>query len=245
MKKMNKKGQFDIAGILSNMWFWIILGVMAITGVGMRWMRKVNLNKRRLLVISVLGILFASGIVSLAMLGIGSVSGSGTGVHIDRISTTTAYTYNNGTAYTDAGEDDTVQSDFYVPDGAVVDGNITTGIWAVYRSNAEKAATCKVEVIKPADFTISNTEYSLIVEDAQSEIMSAWVNAASTSGAASHTHPKESSMLPFAEGVALGYASVKIEIDSTAFDALSQYDEKAVDVLICDYPYRFVMHNIG
>ena len=73
----NKKGQADFLGIitsvLTSVWFYVVLIAMALTGVGMRWMKKVSLNRKKLIAISIVGLLFATGLVSVAMLGIGSV----------------------------------------------------------------------------------------------------------------------------------------------------------------------------
>ena len=238
-----------LTSILSNVWTYIIIIAMAVSGVGMRYMRRVNLNRRRLMVLGAIGILFASGLVSMGMFGVGSTGGTitGAGVNIDRIQTVTAFDF-SGTlgSISDSGTDDQRMSDFYITENNVTGdaGNIQSGVFLLTRSGDLTATSCKVAVQKPPRFDISDTTYHLIVEDTNTGVMTAHVRATSDSGTASRaTHPKESTMLPFAEGVATGYVSFNITLDETGFDELTQYDYKDINVDMCGYPYTFRLHK--
>ncbi len=241
----NKRGQISITGILTNFYFWLILLAMAITGIGMRWMRKIHISKKMLIVISVIGLLFASGLVSLAMFNIGSIgSGYSSGVTINRIQTTTAFTFDNDTGgidIADVGVDNTRMSVFYLSEVQLpaTDGIIEAGIFSVTRNGPLTADSCQVRVIKPPRYEISDTTYHLINEDASTGVMNAYVMAAASSSAADTADPKESAMLPFAEGVSTGYVSFLIEIDGTGWAPLTQYDSKDIQTDICGYPYTF------
>ena len=251
MRKMNKRGQADIAGaivgLLSNVYFYIALLLMGVTGVGMRWMRKLNLTKGRIYFISAVGILFATGLFSLAMLGTGTAAGIGGGIGIERIQTTTAFHVDNdtgGTDVADSGIDDTRMSDFYLTEVDMnSDGVIEAGVFAVTRSGNLNAASCPVTVLKPARYEISDTTYHIVNEDADTGVMDAHILTGASSAVATTAHPKETTQLAFDEGVAVGYVSFSISLDETGFDPLTQYDYKDVNANICGYPYTWRIHK--
>ena len=237
----------NLTGILMNPVLYLVLLAMAVSGVGMRYLRRVNLNKSRIYLIAVIGLLFAWGIVSLSTFGIGSTAFSASSIDISRIQTTTAFHVDNDTTgvdLADVGVDDTRMSDFYIDEPtANADPIIEAGIFQVTREGKLDANSCPVSVIKPPRYDISDTTYHIVNEDADTGVMTAYVRATSDSGVATTSHPKETSSLPFAEGVSVGYVSFLIEIDETGFDPLSQYDKKDINVDICGYPYTFRLHK--
>ena len=244
MKNLNKRGNFG--SLLLNPWLYVVLIGMAISGIGMRTLKKVNLNKNKIYVISAIGLLFAFGIVSLAMLGIGGTGSliGGSGVIIDRIQTTTAYTLDNDTTgvnVADSGTDDTRQSIFYLTEPtANGDALIEAGIFTVTRKGDLIPASCEVRVIKPASYDIADTTYRIVTQDVDTGVMNAYVST-DTNAVATTSDPKETSQLAFAEGVATGYVSFLIEIDETGVDPMTQYAEKHIQTSICGYPYTFTI----
>lgn len=238
-----------IVALFSNIYFYVALVAMGLTGIGMRYLRKVNLNKKKVLLIGALGFLFASGLFSLAMFGVGSVGGgSSSGVHISQLQTTTAYVAGATTALglaTDAGTDDTKMSDFYVYETNVTGdaAAIQNGVFLVTRSGDLPAASCPVRVLKPASYDISDVTYRIVVQDQDTGVMTAYVHTGSSSAAASPSDPKETNQLAFAEGVSQGYISYNITIDETGFDPLTQYDYKDIVTDNCGYQYVFRIHK--
>ena len=95
-------------------------------------------------------------------------------------------------------------------------------------------------MIKPPRFDISDTTYHLVDETSASDTtMKAFVHTGSSTGAATAADPKESNYLAFDEGVANGFVAVNITIDETAWDELTQYDSKFINVDVCGYAYTF------
>lgn len=213
------------------LFFWAIFG---------KYFRRLNLKKGQVMLIGVIGLALTLGVAG--MLGVGTTGGIvSSGLTISQIQTTTAYTLLN---VSDSGVDDTRMSDFY-PDENILNGNapIDDGVWLVTRSGSLSPASCQVKVIKPPRYDISDTTYHIVDEDANTGVMYAYIYTGTTTDAADGTHPKETNMIAFDEGVSTAYVSVNITLDETGFDPLTQYDYKDIHVDICGYPYVFRVHK--
>lgn len=234
---------------LTSYWFIGLMLVIGLTSLGGSLLRKIpivrKLPKKLFLWVGVLAlamVLFPSLMVFSGTASLGS-----DGVVIERIQTTTAYVMRNdstGQTVADSGVDDTKMSDFYATEGFMnSDARIDTGVFLVTRSGALPPASCEVRVIKPPRYDISDTTYHIVNEDDTTGIMEARVYTGSSTSGADMTHPKETNMLAFDEGVASGYVSFNISIDETGFDPLTQYDYKDVRVDLCGYPYVYRIHK--
>ena len=226
--------------VLTSKTFLIILLAFTILAWGtiQRFFRRTPLNRNRIIALAIIGLFFAYG--GASMIGVGSTASllGASAIDIDRLQTTTAYNFTNGTIVSDSGDDDTRQSDFYV-NTMGANGWIDAGVFLLTRSGKLDANSCNVRVIKPARYEISDTTYHIVNEDATTGVMTAYVHTGSTTGVATTSDPKETNVLAFAEGVAQGYVSYYISIDATGFDALSQYDSKTIVTDNCGYPYKF------
>ena len=172
--------------------------------------------------------------------GTGSLAAGG--ADVVQLQTTTAYLFSgNVTAVADSGSDSTKGSVFYINETQVAgNGYIDTGVWQVRRAGSLPADSCLVQVIKPPRFDISDTTYHLVDEVSASDTtMKAYVHTGSSTGDASNSDPKETNYLAFDEGVANGFVAVNITIDETAWDELTQYDSKFINVDVCGYAYSF------
>lgn len=229
--------------------FWIVLIALGTT-FGYRLVRSIPLVKR-----IPKKVFFWSGIIGVVItLGIfGSISGlfgtgslGSSGVHIAQVQTTTAFVVDNAVAdVADSGVDDTRMSDFYLNDTQTAsDPVISSGIFAVTRDGTLNPTSCRVSINKPPKYVISDTTYGLLVEDSSTGVLTSYVMAAATSSAADTADPKATSMLPFAEGVSVGYVSFYITLDETGMDPLAKYDYKDVNVDMCGYPYTFRIHKL-
>lgn len=233
----------------SPVFYGILLGLVLLAwGVVGTWFKKVNLRKGQVMLIAIVGLFLAMGGASLV--GVGSTGGSGVsdGIVISGLQTTTAYVVTgvgaSATNIADVGTDDTKQSDFYLNETHLAgNAHIDTGVWKITRSGKLDADSCKATIKKPARYDISDTTYHIVDENADTGVMFAYIVGASSSTAAANTHSKETTMVPFAEGVAEAFVGINITIDETGFDPLSQYDTKSVQVDVCGYPYTVVIHK--
>lgn len=237
----------DLIALFTSTTFWVIFCVIVLLfwGIVGQWFRKVNITKGKALMIGVVALVLAMG--GASWLGVGSVGTSVSGAPVvTQLQTTTAYAVGNSTAdfFADVGADDTKKSVFYVNETYIENdvAYIKSGIFLATRQPGSlPASSCEVRVVQTQPYTISNTQYELVKRDAQTDIMTAYVHTATTSGAASTSDPKERNTLNFAEGTASGYVSFYIQLDETGIDILSQYDSQSVMVDVCGYPYEFAV----
>jgi hypothetical protein len=231
-----------LMGLLGNPWFYVSLVIISVLFYGMfsRLLGK-TITKKQLLWIGVIGAMVTFGIFgTLGLSSTGSLASNG--IAISGFQTVTAYGSNGSS---DSSTDTDVRHDFYL-DEADVTGNtfIDTGVWELIREGNLDPNSCKVEIIKPARYDISDTTYHIVDEDTNSGKMYAYVRTcASSSCAAAATHSQEAGYLAFADGVAVGYVGVNITIDETGFDPLTQYDTKTVLVNACGHVQPIVMHK--
>lgn len=231
--------------------FWVIIAILG-TSLGYRLIRSIPLvkkiPKKTFFWGGIIGIVLTMGLLggAFTLFGTGALSSTGD-IVVDRIQTTTAFTMDNSTGgvdLADSGIDDTRQSDFYLTEG-IANGNayIENGVFLVTRSGKLDPASCEVRIHKPPRYDISDTTYHIVDEDANTGVMNAYIATAATSGAASTSSPKETNQLAFAEGVSGGYVGLRIDIDETGFDPLTQYDYKDIVVDLCGYNYIFRVHK--
>lgn len=232
--------------LFSNWQFWAILLAVTILAwtVVAKFFKRINLNKGKVMLISIIALFLAVG--GASMLGVGTVGvESNGGVVISGLQTTTAYVMSGvGGDLADSTTDNTKSFHVYGNETHMA-GNayVNKGVFQVTRSGDLEATSCPVTVYKPPRYDISDTTYHIVDEDANTGVMYAYVHTASSSGVATSADPKEKNQLAFAEGVAVGYVAFNITIDETGFDPLTQYDTKTIHTNVCGYPFAFVIHK--
>ena len=231
-----------ILEFFQNPWLYGVIVAFLILGIGNTFFRKLPVTKNQLMIIALIGLFITSfGLDALGMGAVGINGGYDTGWSVTGLQTTTAYAVSSQVAdVSDTGTDDTRKSVFYVNEtqlssNAVLDD----GIMLITRSGELTAGSCDVRVIKPAQYSIANNDYDLLVQDQDTEVMQVYVRAESTSAVATASNPKEGTPLAFAEGVKTGYVSINATIDEEAIDALTQYTSKSFVLDVCGYPYTF------
>ena len=233
-----------LENLMTNGWFIAGLIVLGATAFGRKTKNQIPLVKS-----IPNGVFTFVGVILAIMLLVPGIMTFGTGAlvnggaTISQLQTTTAYelTGTSATSISDSGTDDSRMSVFYLNETICTEADdcfIDSGIMLVTRSGDLKATSVPVQIYKPATYEISNTKYNLIVEDASTGVMSAYIHT-SSSAVATAADPRETNVVAFAEGVATGNVAVNVTLDATGILPLTQYDTKDIRMSIGDYPYVF------
>ncbi len=125
---------------------------------------------------------------------------------------------------------------------------VSNGTITVTRIGSLEANSCKVTCIVPPEFedeSAPNGNTFLILEEDNLGVPECYIATSNSAVVASVNDPKGSTSLAFAEGVALGYVSVVLEVNEEGHDALDQYGFKDVTVDICGKPFTYRLHRMG
>lgn len=241
-------------GFLQTFNFWLILTLIAVFGYGlirtMPFLRRIPIinNRRTFILLAVVGLILTSG--WLTDFGLGSLSPAGAWAISDLQVTTTFLTDAGGTATENSNQDDLMDLRFTDAQANETTDvyELDTGVITVTRAGALPADSCTVTCMVPPKYQDESAPtgqvYSVLEESAIGE-SECYLMGASSATAATTSSPKETTSIPFAEGVAVGYLGVALEVDEEGHDALDQYSYKDVIVDFCGQEhYTFRIHRM-
>jgi hypothetical protein len=236
--------------------FYLMLGLVSLFAYGVirglvsriPVVNSILKGRTNIVLFCALGFLITSG--GISALGLGSVTKSvSSGVLISDLQVTTDFA-GNCTISENSNIDDLV-------DVRCLDANTTetagdyelkTGVITVTRGGDLSAMSCPVVASTQRQWQSEKTpgdgNLYTIVETTTLGELEVYLTAASSTTAATTSSPKQNTQLAFAEGAALGYVGVLIEVDETAHDQLNQYSYKDVVVNICGKPFTFRIHRM-
>jgi hypothetical protein len=231
-----------LISILKSPWFWIVLAGIAYFywKTISRYIPKLPvINKRNSFVLVTLLIgLMLLGV--FGMLGFGSISSTGTSSIIGSQVTTNFATLGGGSVALSTITKNTLDLRMT---NAQVNGSLelASGVIQFTRGGELKADSCNVRAIVPAPFynqsnTDQNDLFHLIERDSL-RVPKVYLNCGSSSAAATTSSPTEKTVMPFAEGVAVAYCGVAMEVDKTAHSAMLQYSSMPVVLDFCGERY--------
>lgn len=234
--------------MLTNVWFWLILAGISVFGYGIirsSPLKKVPIfnNKKTLLMVAIVGFLFASGVFS--GLGLGSLSTTPASVGGWSISDVQASTLSasvaGGSVALDANNPYLINARF-----TDAQANETTAIYEVnsslftiYRTGKLVADSCQVDISSP-DYLINevtgqqgSTPYNILEKDATGRYKT-YFKSGTTQATTSDAQGKIS--ISFAEGVSSAQFTMLSNVDEESHDALNQYSFRDATINVCGFP---------